>query len=139
VATLLAVVPLLLRLPKVSVVACFESGHPLYQWVATTQFAGDVHCVSAPAPVVGWTLMIAATLLVQVLLLPLLMTAAALLVRGARRVVEGADRVLAAVLVVLEALFVPEREPVRVPVRSRYRGVVRTGENPRRGPPSCLS
>lgn len=138
VATLLALVPLLLRLPKVSVVACFESGHPLYEWVPT-QFAGDVHCVSAPAPVVSWTLMVAATLLVQLVLLPLLLTAGALLVRGARRVAEGADRVLAAVLIVLDALFVPEPEPVRIPVRRHYQGIARVRENPHRGPPSCLS
>lgn len=135
--TLLALAPVVLRLPKVSVVACFDSGHPLYQWVATSEFGGGVHCVSAPTPVVSWTLMIAVTLLIQLALLPALLTAGALLARGVRRLSAVADRMLAAVLVQLEALFVPEREPVRIPVRTHVPGASRTRENPRRGPPDC--
>ncbi len=135
--TLLGVLPALLRLPKVSVVACFDVGHPLYQWVPSQELASGVHCVSAPTPIVSWTLMVAATLLVQLILLPLLLTAGAFLVRSARHWAASADRVLAAVLLQLAALFVPEQQPVPVPVRARYHGTVRTRENPRRGPPCC--
>lgn len=135
--TLLGLLPLLLRLPKVSVVACFDAGHPLYEWIPSQELASGAHCVSAPAPIVSWTLMVAATLLVQLFLLPLLLTAGAFLVRGARRWAASADRVLAAVLLQLVALFVPEQQPVPVPVRTRYHGTVRTRENPHRGPPSC--
>nr|WP_300143619.1 hypothetical protein [Propionicimonas sp.] len=134
--TIVGLLPLLLRLPKVSVVACFDAGHPLYEWVATTGFSGDVHCVSAPTPAVSWTLMIAATLLVQLLLLPLLITAGALLVRGALRLATSAHRALAAALVELSALVVPQARPVPVPVRVRYQSAARSRENPRRGPPS---
>lgn len=134
--TILGLLPLLLRLPKVSVVACFDAGHPLYEWVATSGFSGDVHCVSAPAPVVSWTLMIAATLVVQLLLLPVLITAGALLIRGALRLAASAHRALAAALVELSALATPQARPVPVPVRLRYQGAARSRENPRRGPPS---
>jgi hypothetical protein len=132
-------VPLLLRLPKVSVVACFDAGHPLYEWIPTSGFAGDVHCMSAPAPVVSWTLMIAATLLVQLVLLPFLVAAGALLLRGARRLAATAIAILAAALVELVALLVPERRPVPVRVRVDYSDALRSRENPRRGPPSCRS
>lgn len=134
--TALALVPLLLRLPRVSVVACFDGGNPLYQWVPNTPGGA---CVSAPTPVVGWTLVVAATLLVQLFLLPLLLVASAFLVRGARRLAASADRVLSAALVQLSDLFVPQRQPVPVRVRAHYRGIARTRENPHRGPPSCLS
>jgi hypothetical protein len=134
--TILGLLPLLLRLPKVNVVACFDAGHPLYEWVPTVGFSGDVHCVSAPTPVVSWTLMIAATLAVQLLLLPLLLTAGALLVRGALRLAASAHRVLAAALFELSALVTPQARPVPVPVRVRYQGSARSRENPRRGPPS---
>lgn len=132
--TVLALVPLLLRLPRVSVVACFDTAHPLYQWVPNTSGA----CVSAPTPVVSWTLVIAATLLVQLVLLPLLILAGALLVRGTRRLATSAGRVLSAAFVQLSGLFTPQRQPVPVRVQARYPGVVRTRENPHRGPPSCL-
>lgn len=133
--TVLALVPLLLRLPRVSVVACFDGAHPLYQWIPNTS---GVTCVSAPKPVVSWTLMIAATLLVQLVLLPLLILAGALLVQGSRRLAGSAERVLSAALVQLSGLFVPQRQPVLVRVETRYRGIAPTRENPRRGPPSCL-
>jgi hypothetical protein len=137
--TLLALVPLLLRLPRVSVVACFDTGHPLYQWVPTASFTGDAHCVSAPTPVVSWTLMIAATLLVQLVLLPFLLGAGAFLLRGATRLAGSVVRVLASALVQLSAVLVPEQRLVPVRVRTQYRGMAPTRANPRRGPPSCLS
>ncbi|CAL8974279.1 hypothetical protein PROP_01384 [Propionicimonas sp. T2.31MG-18] len=136
VVTLLALVPALLRLPKVSVVACFETGHPLYQWVPSSDFTGGAHCVSAPTTVVSWTLMVAATLVVQLLLLPVLLAVGALLVRGARAVAASAHRILAGALVQLVALLVPEQRPVPVRVRADYRGLDRSRANPRRGPPS---
>lgn len=135
--TVVALVPALLRLPKVSVVACFDSAHPLYQWVPSTDFAAGVHCVSAPAPVVSWTLMVGATLMVQLVLLPLLLVVGGVLLRAARRLATLVDRVLAAALIQLGALFVPGRQPVAVPVRTRPFDVLPTRENPRRGPPSC--
>lgn len=134
--TLLGLLPLLQRLPRVSVVACFDPGHPLYQWVPSTAFGGGVHCVSAPAPVVSWTLMVAATLLVQLLLLPLLVAAGALLVRGARRLADSADRFLAVVLDLLRAPLAPQRQPVPLRVRVDRGDTGRSRENPRRGPPS---
>ena len=134
--TVLALVPPLLRLPRVSVVACFDSGHPLYQWIPNTSGAA---CVSAPTPVVSWTLVIAATLLVQLVLLPALILAGALLVRGSRRLSAATGRVLSAALVQLSGLVVPQRQPAPVRIQTGYPGVIRTRENPRRGPPSCLS
>ena len=134
--TLLGLAPLLQRLPRVSVVACFDAGHPLYQWVPSTTFDGGVHCVSAPAPVVSWTLMVAATLLVQLLLLPPLVAAGALLVRGGRRLADSADRILAAVFEVLRSPFAAHRQPVPVRVRRDACDGPRSRENPHRGPPS---
>ncbi len=139
VLTILALVPALLRLPRVSVVACFDSGHPLYEWVPTASFTGDAHCVSAPTPVVSWTLMIAATLLVQLLLLPLLLTAGGLLVRGARRAAAAAHRALASALLQLSVLLVPEQRLIPVRVRAPYPGADGSRANPRRGPPSRQS
>lgn len=135
VLTLLALVPLLARLPRVGVVACFDSGHPLYQWVPSTSLTGSAHCVSAPTPVVTWTLMVAATLLVQLVVLPLLLAAGAVLVQGARRLAASADRVLAALLAGLSDLLVPARRPVPVRIRASYTAPLRTREN-RRGPPA---
>lgn len=134
----MAVLPLLLQLPRVSVVACFDAGHPLYEWIPSTP-AAFVHCVSAPTPAVSWTLMIAATLVVQLVLLPLLLTAGGLLVRAARRTAAAADRVLTAALVQLSALLVPEQRLVPVRVRAQYRGVDVSAAHRRRGPPSCQS
>lgn len=133
--TLLALVPVLLRLPRVNVVACFDGALPLYQWVPNT--SGPA-CVSAPTPVVSWTLIIAATLLVQLVLLPLLALAVVLLLRASRRLAASAGRVLRAALVTLGELVLPRRQPVPVRVEARYRGVARTQGNPHRGPPSCL-
>lgn len=135
-ATVIALLPLVSRLPKVAVVACFEVGHPLYQWVPNT--AGG-HCVTAPATVVGWTLMVAVTLLVQLVLLPFILTAAAYLLRGARRLARSAGEALAAALVQLSELVVPAQRPGLVPVRVDRRGPGLARENPRRGPPTCLS
>lgn len=136
--TVLVLVPPLLRLPRVIVVACFDGTHPLYQWIPTSDFAAGVHCVSAPAPVLGWTLMIGATLIVQLALLPALLLVGAMLLRAVRRLAAIVDRVLAAALVQLGAVLVPGRRPVAVPVRTRFTGATRTRENPRRGPPTCL-
>ncbi|MFT4111002.1 hypothetical protein [Propionicimonas sp.] len=138
VLTILGLLPALQRLPRVSVVACFDAGHPLYQFVATTEFVSGAHCVSAPTTVVSWTLMLGASLVVQLAVLPLLLTVGTLLLRAAGRLAASADRVLAAALVRLAALLVPEQKPATVPVRTQYPRAARTRENPRRGPPACL-
>lgn len=135
--TVAALLPLLARLPKVAVVACFEAGHPLYQWVPITEFGGG--CVTTSASVVGWTLMVAATLLVQLVLLPFILTAAAFLVRSARRLARSASQALVAALVQLSELFVPDQRPGLVPVPISRSGPGLSRENPRRGPPACLS
>lgn len=132
--TMAALLPILLRLPRVSVVACFDSGHGLYQWVPNISGGS---CVSAPTAVVGWTLMIASTLLVQLLLLPLLLTAGVLLVRVARHGVARIDQALLAVLRRLAQLFVPQPRPIPIPIRTHYRNGPTLRENPHRGPPSC--
>jgi len=137
VLTVLALVPALLRLPRVSVVACFDSAHPLYQWVPSTEFSAGVHCVSAPASVVSWTLMVGATLIVQLVLLPLMLVLGTVLMRAARRLSAIAHQALAAALVQLSALLVPGRRPIPVPIRVQSTGALRTRENPRRGPPTC--
>jgi len=136
--TVLALVPVLLRLPRVSVVACFGTGQPLYQWIPNLESGAAPQCVSAPTPVVSWTLVIAATLLVQLVLLPLLILAGAVLVRGSLRLIGSADRILLTALVQLAELVAPRRRLAPVPVRtSRPRDVV-AGVNRRRGPPSPL-
>lgn len=132
--TIAVLLPLLLRLPRVSVVACFDTSHGLYQWVPAL---GESTCISAPTPVVSWTLMIAATLLVQLLLLPLLLTAGALLLQAARRGVSRVDQALLAALGQLASLIVPTARPVPIPVRTRFDGSRVPPENPRRGPPNC--
>lgn len=137
IATVAALLPLLARLPRVSVVACFDSAHPLYQWVPTTGLS-TVHCVSAPAPVVSWTLMIAATLIVQLLLLPAILIASGILVRGARRLARNARRTLAGLLRGLDALLLPEPRPCPVPVTVRVPRAPLLRDNPRRGPPAGL-
>lgn len=136
--TVAGLLPLLLRLPRVAVVACFDAGHPLYEWVPQTNFTGAAHCVTAPAPVVGWTLMIASTLLVQALLLPLILGFGAVLVRGHRRLLRAAGTALTQVLVGLTELLVPGKRPVPVYVRARHAEDGRSRANPRRGPPNCL-
>lgn len=132
--TLVAVLPLLARLPRVAVVACFDAGHPLY--TLTETHAGiAANCVTAPAPVVTWTLMVAATLLVHALLLPAALLAAGLLLRGARHLVDSGRRLLAVVLGRLRAIVVVSwpAAPVLVPVTVTRPAYGRT--NPRRGPP----
>ncbi len=80
--------------------------------------------------------MVAATLLVQVFLLPVLVATGAVLIRGARRLAESADRLLAALLTGFGAPAVPQRQPVGVRVRSGHIDLVRSRANPHRGPPS---
>ncbi len=136
--TVLALLPLQARLPRVAVVACFDSGHPLYQWVPNTAPGGAGHCVTAPTAMVGWTLMIAATLVVQVVLLPFLIAAAAMLMRGARELARSAGEAIAAALVGLSGLGIPQSRPVPVPVTAAPPRAGWSRENPRRGPPSRL-
>ena len=136
--TAAGLLPLLFRLPKVAVVACFDAGHPLYEWVPQTAFTGAAHCVTAAAPVVGWTLMVAATLVVQLVLLPLTIGFGAALLRAARRLVHSAGKALTRVLAGLPGLRVPEQRSVPVYVLVRYPDTGRSRENPHRGPPTCL-
>jgi len=137
VATIACLWPMLARLPKVSVVACFDAAHPLYALVPA-EF-GELHCLSAPAPVVRWTLMIGATLLVQALVLPLLVTVGAFVARGLRRFALSAKRRLALALTELSELVVPQQRLVPVRVHARGDDILWSRANPRRGPPSCLS
>ncbi|MGV8910188.1 MAG: hypothetical protein ACOH1Y_14500 [Propionicimonas sp.] len=137
VVTVLGLIPILARLPKVTVVACFDTGHPLYQWVPDTPFTGLAHCVTAPAPAVGWTLMIAATLVVQLLALPLMLAFGALLLRASRRLVYAAGKALTRALVVLSEVLVAGPRPAPVYVRVRDDGGGWSRANPRRGPPTC--
>lgn len=134
--TVAGLVPMLARLPKVAVMACFGAGHPLYQLVPQTGFVGTEHCLTAPAPVLGWTLMIASTFLVQLFGLPLVLTACALLVRGGRRLGHAAGKALTRVLGSLSDLLVPEQVLLPIPVAVRYRESGLSLENPRRGPPN---
>ncbi len=132
-----ALLPLLDRLPRVAVVACFDAGHPLYSLVPSTEPAGAVHCVSAPAPVVSWTVMVAAALVVQLVLTPTALLAAALLLTGARRLVGIGRGILVAALAWLEGVAVlvwPQLARVPVPVVATRSGWSRV--NPRRGPPT---
>lgn len=138
VATVLALVPILARLPKVTVVACFGVGHPLYEWVPDSPFTGMAHCVTAPAPAVGWTLMIAATLVIQLLALPVILGLGGLLLRASRSLVHAAGKALTQALVVLSEVLVPGPRPVPVYVRERNGGAGLSRANPRRGPPNCL-
>ena len=100
--------------------------------------AGTAHCLTAPAPTFGWTLVIAATLVVQVLALPLLLGVGAALVRGARKLAYAARRALNLALVGLTELRFPARRQVAVPVRVRGFAADWPRANPRRGPPNCL-
>ncbi len=136
--TVAGLVPLLTRLPKVAVVACFDAGHPLYQWVPNAPFTGTAHCLTAPAPAVTWTLMVAATLMVQLLALPLVLGLGAALVRGARQLAYTAGQALTQALIGLSELLVPARRPVPVPIRVSGSGADWSRANPRRGPPNCL-
>ncbi|MFT4226676.1 hypothetical protein [Micropruina sp.] len=132
-----ALLPLLDRLPRVAVVACFDAGHPLYSLVPSTEPAGAIHCVSAPAPVVSWTLMVASTLVVHLVLTPAALVAAALLLSGAQRLIGIGRGVLVAALAWLEGVAVlawPQPAPVPVPVVAARPGWNRV--NPRRGPPT---
>jgi len=138
VLTVAGLVPLLARLPKVAVVACFDAGHPLYVWVSDAPFTGTTHCLTGPAPAVTWTLMIAATLVVQLLALPLVLGLGAVLVRGARHLVHAAGQALTRALVGLSDVLLPARRPVPVHVRVRSNDADWSRANPRRGPPNCL-
>jgi hypothetical protein len=137
VLTLAFLLPLLARLPKVAVVACFDAGHPLYQWVPDAPFTGTTHCLTAPAPAVTWTLMIAATLVVQLLLLPFLLGLVAVLVRGASKLSYAAGQALTRALVGLSALVLPARRPALVPIRVHSDEATWSRANLRRGPPTC--
>lgn len=138
VLTVAGLVPALARLPKVAVVACFDAGHPLYQWVPEAPFTGTAHCLTAPAPAVTWTLMIAATFVVQVLALPLVLGLGAVLVRGARHLAYAAGQALTQALLGLSELLVPSGRPVPVYIRVRADAADWSRANPRRGPPNCL-
>ena len=137
VLTVAALVPLLARLPKVAVIACFDAGHPLYEWVPDAPFTGTAHCLTAPAPAVTWTLMVAATLVVQLLALPLVLGLGAFLVRGARHLVHAAGQALTRALIALSDVLLPARRPVPVYVRVRSNDAGWSRANPRRGPPNC--
>ena len=138
VMTVVGLVPLLAKLPKVAVLACFDPGHPLYLWVPEATFTGTAHCVTAPAPAVGWTLMVAATLVMQFLALPLMVAGWAILLRGGRRLVHAAGKALTRVLCGLTELAVGVPRPVPVYVRVRADQAGSSRANPRRGPPNCL-
>jgi hypothetical protein len=138
VLTIAGLVPLLARLPKVAVVACFDAGHPLYQWVPDAPFTGTAHCLTGPTPAVSWTLMIAATLMVQLLALPLVLGLGAVLVSGARHLVHAAGQALTRALVALSDVLLPARRPVPVYIRVRSDDADLSRANPRRGPPNCF-
>jgi hypothetical protein len=137
VLTLAGLVPLLARLPKVAVVACFDAGHPLYEWVPDATFTGTAHCITGPSPAVTWTLMVAATLVVQLLALPLILGLGAVLVRGARRLGHAAGQALTRALVALSDVLLPARRPVPVYIRVRSNDAGWSRANQRRGPPNC--
>ncbi len=132
--TIAVLLPALLRLPRVSVVACFDTAHGLFEWVPSF---GETTCISAPTPVVTWTLMVAATLLVQLLLLPLLLTAGVVLLKAARRGVTRVDQALWAALGQLAELPIFTPRPAPIPIRVRYENSPVSRSNPRRGPPNC--
>lgn len=136
-ATIAALWPVLSSLPRVSLVACFDAAHPLYSLVPA-EF-GELHCLSAPAPVVAWTLMVGATLMVQLLFLPLVVTAGVVGGRALQRLARSTRRQLTLVLVELGEIVVPQRRPAPVRVRAAYADVHHARVNPHRGPPSCLS
>ena len=132
--TLVALVPTLARLPRVAVVACFDAGHPLYT-LTENHSAAAANCVTAPAPVVTWTLMVAATLLVHAVLLPAALLAAGLLLRGARQLVESGRRMLALVLGRLSGIVVESWPAAPVPAPVPVTSPAHRRINPRRGPP----
>ncbi|MFT3862483.1 hypothetical protein [Micropruina sp.] len=134
--TLVALLPLLARLPRVAVVACFDTAHPLYTLVETHAAGNPANCVTAPAPVVTWTLMVAATLLVQAVLLPAGLFAAAVLLRHAHRLAEAGRQLLALIFGRLATLVVVvswPAAPAPIPVAGSTPAHRRS--NPRRGPP----
>lgn len=116
-------------------IACFESGHPLY---TLTPRLGEVHCVSAPGPVIGWVLMVAGTALVHLLLLPPLLAISAWL---ARVLLHAARTVRSTLRPAITPLPLPM--PAFVPLGDvRYPGLAISDPppraNPRRGPP-CVN
>ncbi len=130
-----ALLPVLVRLPRVAVVACFDPGHPLYSLVPSVEPAGAVHCVTAPAPVVSWTLMVAATLLIQLVVMPAALLAAMLMLRAARRLAGFGRRLLAVALSRLDGVLPTWPRPAPVPVRVVATRPGWSRANPRRGPP----
>ena len=138
VLTVAALLPLLTRLPKVAVVACFDAGHPLYAWVPAAPFTGTAHCLTGPTPAVTWTLMIAATLVVQLLALPLVRGLGATFGRSAVKLAHSLGQALTRALIALSEVLLPADRRVPVPVRVRSDDSGWSRANPRRGPPSCL-
>ena len=136
--TVAGLVLLLPNLPTVNVVACFDAGHPLYQWVPDAPFTGTAHCVTAPGPAVGWTLMVAATLVMQFLVLPLIVAGGTILLLGGRRLVHAAGKALTRILFGLTELLVGVPRPVPVYTRVRGDEAGSSRANPRRGPPNCV-
>lgn len=134
--TIVGLLPLLVRLPRVAVVACFDAGHPLYSWVPTTEVGGAVHCLTAPAPVVSWTLMVASTLLVHVVLVPMALLAVVLLLSGARWLAGAGRRLLATVLAWFDGLVVNWWRPAPLPAPVLVAGAGWARANPLRGPPA---
>lgn len=126
--------PVLERLPKVAVVACLDAGHPLYTLVAASGPDG-VRCVTAPQPIVTWTVMVAAALVVQLVLAPAALLAAAVVLSTARRLIGIGRDILAAAFVRLDVVVPawPQPAPVPVPVLGAQPGWGRV--NPHRGPP----
>ena len=128
-----ALLPVLLRLPRVAVIACFESGHPLY--TLTAQRA-PFDCVAAPGPVIGWVLMVAGAVLIHLLVLPVLAAGIGLLARGLLGVIAAMRRTLVlafgvpALPVLLSVRLDADREPAYAVADVPHR------TNPRRGPPS---
>ena len=132
---LVALLPLLSRLPRVAVVACLDAAHPLYALVPTTHTVVPVNCVTAPETVVTWTLMLGAALLVHAVLMPLALVAGVVLMRGARRLAEMGRRLLAVVLRGAATVVYLWWRPVPAPIPVRVPSPAHTRINPRRGPP----
>jgi len=95
-----------------------------------------VDCVAAPGPVIGWVLMIAGTVLVQLVLLPVLLAASGLLASGLMGLVAAMRRTLE---LAFGAPVLPVFARVRFDAEPSLGYAVSDGPhrtNPRRGPPS---
>lgn len=120
-------IALLRRLP-VAVVICFDPEQPLYSWIPG-------HCFAAPGTTIGGTLMIAATLAVQLVLLPLLLAALALIAARVRRV-RTRMRLLVRALCAGPVLLVLPAGGEFVAPEPAVCGPVPAPRHPRRGPPA---